>query len=121
MLEGRAGRWVLLMGHRALDWARLDQPTFDRIVEALVRHRFGDEVRAVNGRGGDDGIDIEVTLANGRLWILQLKFYPEGFSSVWGSRAPISESPSRPRHSSAQPGGRWSCRACAAPPSTSTS
>lgn len=70
----------------SVDWARQDQPTFDRIVEALVRHRFGDRVRAVNGRGGDDGIDIEITLEDGRLWILQLKFYPEGFSSVWGKR-----------------------------------
>ena len=43
----------------SIDWDRLNQPTFDRIVEALVRHRFGDKVRAVNGRGGDDGIDIE--------------------------------------------------------------
>lgn len=69
-----------------IEWTRLDQPTFDRIVEALVRHRFGDRVRAVNGRGGDGGIDIEITLDEGELWILQLKFYPEGFSSVWGQR-----------------------------------
>lgn len=69
-----------------VDWATLGQPTFDRIVEAVVRHRFGQSVRAVNGRGGDDGIDIEVVLGNGHLWILQLKYYPEGFSSVWGKR-----------------------------------
>lgn len=68
------------------DWANLGQPKFDRTVEALVRHRFGEKVRAVNGRGGDDGIDIEVALDDERLWILQLKFYPEGFSSVWGKR-----------------------------------
>jgi Restriction endonuclease len=70
----------------SVDWARLDQPTFDRIVEALMRHRFGDKVRAVNGRGGDGGIDIEITLGNGRLWILELKFYPDGFSSVHAKR-----------------------------------
>lgn len=69
-----------------LDWAALGQPTFDRVVEAMVRHRFGDVVRAVNGVGGDEGIDIEITLDGGRLWILQLKYFPEGFSSVWGAR-----------------------------------
>jgi hypothetical protein len=69
-----------------VEWANLDQPKFDRIVEALVRHRFGEKVRAVNGRGGDDGIDIEITFDDARLWILQLKFFPEGFSSVWGKR-----------------------------------
>ncbi|QYL30064.1 hypothetical protein TM48_04626 [Mycobacterium shottsii] len=51
-----------------------------------MRHRFGEKVRAVNGRGGDEGIDIGITLADGGLWILQLKYYPEGFSSVWGKR-----------------------------------
>jgi Restriction endonuclease len=70
----------------SVDWANLDQPKFDRIVEALVRHRFGEKARAINGRGGDEGIDIAVTLDGGRVWILQLKFYPEGFSSVWGKR-----------------------------------
>lgn len=76
-----------------IDWANLGQPEFDRTVEALVRHRFGEKVRAVNGRGGDDGIDIVITLDNECLRILQLKFYPEGFSSVWGQRrAAISKS-----------------------------
>ena len=69
-----------------LDWDTLGQPKFDRIVEALVRHRFGEAVRAVNGIGGDEGIDIEIILDRGRLWILQLKYFPEGFSSVWGAR-----------------------------------
>ncbi|WP_304116024.1 hypothetical protein [Mycolicibacterium bacteremicum] len=69
-----------------LDWDTLGQPLFDRVVEALVRDRLGDSVRAVNGAGGDEGIDIEITLENGRLWILQLKYFPEGFSSVWRAR-----------------------------------
>ncbi|WP_261879681.1 hypothetical protein [Mycobacterium marinum] len=69
-----------------LDWAALGQPKFDRVVEAIVRHRFGESVRAVNGVGGDEGIDIEITLAGGRLWILQLKYFPEGFSSVLRAR-----------------------------------
>ncbi|BBY28880.1 hypothetical protein MSEDJ_29760 [Mycolicibacterium sediminis] len=68
------------------DWGTLGQPKFDRVVEAIVRHRLGDSVRAVNGVGGDEGIDIEINLDGGRLWILQLKYFPEGFSSVWGAR-----------------------------------
>lgn len=82
MISGRVRVTSLVM----LEWATLGQSTFDRVVEALVRHRLGDSVRAVNGVGGDEGIDIEITLDGGRLWILQLKFFPEGFSSVWGAR-----------------------------------
>lgn len=69
-----------------LDWATLGQPMFDRVVEAIVRDRFGNSVRAVNGVGGDEGIDIEIALDGGRLWVLQLKYFPEGFSSVWRAR-----------------------------------
>ncbi|MFD6192106.1 MULTISPECIES: hypothetical protein [unclassified Streptomyces] len=47
----------------AVEWERIGQPRFGRIVEALV-HRMYDAtatVETVNGRGGDDGIDITVT------------------------------------------------------------
>lgn len=70
----------------SVDWANLGQVEFDRTVEALVRHRFGERARAINGRGGDDGRDIEVTFDDGRVWILQLKYFPEGFSSEWRKR-----------------------------------
>lgn len=70
----------------SVNWANLDQKLYDRIVEALVRHRFGNKVRSVNGRGGDQGIDIEVRSDSERVWILQLKYFPEGFSSVYGNR-----------------------------------
>ena len=63
----------------SIDWSTLGQDGFDRAVEVLVLRRFKDGVRAVNGRGGDDGIDIEI-LRNGVLRILQLKYFPEGFS-----------------------------------------
>ncbi|WP_395307965.1 hypothetical protein V4U86_21635 [Mycobacterium sp. AMU20-3851] len=63
----------------SIEWVTLKQHEFDRVVEALVLRRFGKGVRAVDGRGGDDGIDIEIT--NGtRRTILQLKCFPEGFS-----------------------------------------
>jgi hypothetical protein len=63
-----------------IEWDRLTQPEFDRIIEALVRDRFGADVRAVNGKGGDEGIDIAINVF-GRLWIMQLKYYPGGFST----------------------------------------
>jgi hypothetical protein len=55
-----------------------------------VKRRYrADEVRAVNGRGGDGGLDIEILTADGRLIILQLKYFPEGFSGGFAkSRRP---------------------------------
>ncbi|MFF3566108.1 hypothetical protein ACFYXS_39400 [Streptomyces sp. NPDC002574] len=79
----------------AIEWDHIGQPLFDRVVEALV-HRLYDQtarVRAVNGRGGDGGIDIEV-VSGGRLRIFQLKYYPDGFpsSSFKGRQASIKRS-----------------------------
>ncbi|MEU6346836.1 hypothetical protein ABZ883_38495 [Streptomyces sp. NPDC046977] len=78
----------------AIEWDRIGQPVFDRIVEALV-HRLYDQtaqVRAVNGRGGDGGIDIEVR-SGSRLRIYQLKYYVDGFpTSIKGRRASIKRS-----------------------------
>ncbi|MDX3357667.1 hypothetical protein PV703_31110 [Streptomyces sp. ME01-24h] len=79
----------------AIEWDRIGQPEFDRVVEALV-HRLYDQtarVRAVNGRGGDGGIDIEV-VSGGRLRIFQLKYYPDGFpaSSFKGRQTSIKKS-----------------------------
>ena len=70
----------------SMDWDRLGQQRFDRIVEVLVYRRFKGKVRAVNGRGGDGGIDIEIIDDDGHLWILQLKFFPEGFSGGFTGR-----------------------------------
>ncbi|MFF7216848.1 hypothetical protein ACFZAU_41110 [Streptomyces sp. NPDC008238] len=79
----------------AIEWDLIGQPVFDRVVEALV-HRLYDQtarVRAVNGRGGDGGIDIEV-VSGGRLRIFQLKYYPDGFpaSSFKGRQTSIKRS-----------------------------
>jgi hypothetical protein len=70
----------------SIDWERLGQPRFDRVVEVLAYRRFEGSVRAVNGRGGDGGIDIEIVEDDGRLWILQLKYFPEGFSGGFTPR-----------------------------------
>ncbi|BBZ38314.1 hypothetical protein [Mycobacterium conspicuum] len=79
----------------SIDWESIGQVNFDRVIEALIlrRHRGTNaRVRAVNGRGGDSGIDIEV-IDDGRLIIYQLKYFPGGFSGGWRTRRPqIKES-----------------------------
>ena len=78
-----------------INWDQLGQPRFDRVIEALVKRRYRDcDVRAVDGRGGDGGLDIEVVAADGRLTIMQLKYFPGGFSGGHAKtrRAQIKES-----------------------------
>lgn len=79
----------------AVKWKRIGQRKFDRIVEALV-HRAYDataRVEAVNGRGGDGGIDIKVAHGS-KVRIFQLKYYPDGFptSAHKGRRKSIEQS-----------------------------
>ncbi|KFF98199.1 hypothetical protein IQ62_26370 [Streptomyces scabiei] len=79
----------------AVEWERVGQPGFDRIVEAVV-HRVYEasaRVEAVNGRGGDDGIDIKV-IDGSRVRVFQLKYYLDGFptGSFKGRRKSIRES-----------------------------
>ncbi|MGF6881721.1 hypothetical protein ABH933_001232 [Nocardia sp. GP40] len=63
-----------------IDWDTIGQERFDRLVEALINRRYDtDEVTAVNGRGGDGGIDLDVRQGD-RVSIFQLKYFPEGFS-----------------------------------------
>ena len=66
----------------SIDWGRLTQPEFDRIVESLFMKENRDipkDAFVVNGRGGDRGIDIHIRRDN-RLIIVQLKYFAEGFS-----------------------------------------
>ncbi|MEV7077805.1 hypothetical protein AB0N88_04495 [Streptomyces sp. NPDC093516] len=79
----------------AVEWDRVGQPGFDRIVESLV-HRIYDasaRVEVVNGRGGDKGIDIKVTHRR-RVRIFQLKYYLDGFPTTAhkGRRKSIKQS-----------------------------
>ncbi|MEY2227920.1 hypothetical protein [Streptomyces sp. BF23-19] len=63
-------------------------------MEALAHRLYSEdaEVEVMNGRGGDGGIDIKVTL-DGRVRIYQLKYFPEGFpGSYQGRRAGIKRS-----------------------------
>ncbi|MGW3520585.1 hypothetical protein [Streptomyces hydrogenans] len=78
----------------AIEWDRIGQPAFDRYVEALLHRMFDDrgQVVVVNGRGGDDGIDVKVTTDVG-LRIFQLKYHPDGFpGSLKGRRTSIKKS-----------------------------
>ena len=70
-----------------LSWEKLNQSDFDRTVELLVTRRYKREhpelsVQAIDGRGGDGGIDIDVRepVTGKLLKIYPLKFFPEGFS-----------------------------------------
>ncbi|WP_318212024.1 hypothetical protein [Streptomyces sp. SJL17-1] len=76
----------------AFEWDRIGQPHFDRVVEALVHRLYSGsaEVRAVNGRGGDGGRDIDV-VQGGRLRIYQLKYFPDGLQGR-GRRPSIKKS-----------------------------
>lgn len=86
---------------RLVPWERIGQERFDELVEALVpyQHPLGSRVDAVDGRGGDDGVDVaarephpetgKVVLyrdEHGRLVVYQLKYFPEGFSGPHGGR-----------------------------------
>ncbi|MEU8993125.1 hypothetical protein AB0C98_43235 [Streptomyces sp. NPDC048558] len=72
----------------AIEWDGIGQPSFDRHVEALLYRMFdggSGRVIAVNGRGGDAGIDVQVTTDVG-LRIFQLKYFPDGFPGSLKSR-----------------------------------
>lgn len=70
----------------AFGWTKFrSHADFDRVVEAFFVNENNDldsDAYAVNGRGGDDGIDIHIR-RDGRLTIVQLKYFPEGFAGAW--------------------------------------
>jgi hypothetical protein len=70
----------------SIDWRKFaSQHDFDRVVEAFFVKEYKDEsgdTYAVNGIGGDGGIDIHIRHAD-KFIIAQLKFFPEGFSGGW--------------------------------------
>lgn len=79
-------------------WATCGREDFERAVELLLqrKHQPGlGHAQAVDGRGGDEGVDVDVTLADGTITtIYQLKYFPEGFSGGWSKtrRAQIKAS-----------------------------
>lgn len=68
----------------SIEWSKLPggQSKFDEVVEAFFVKEYAvdsGDTYAVNGRGGDGGIDIHIS-HNAKTIIAQLKFFPEGFS-----------------------------------------
>ncbi|MFG2961488.1 hypothetical protein ACGF5O_48220 [Streptomyces sp. NPDC048291] len=77
-----------------IEWAHMHQPDFDRLVELILyKARTGEgRVEAVNGRGGDGGIDVRIVRGS-ELEVVRLKFYLDGFpTSARGRRRAIRES-----------------------------
>lgn len=73
------------MAEYMYDWARCGRERFEAIVESLLVNKHETErtghAQAVESRGGDGGIDVDVTLDDGTLeTIYQLKYFPEGLS-----------------------------------------
>lgn len=69
------------------DWDKLEQREFDRAVELLLFLKFAHaRVTPLDGRGGDGGIDVLIEEASGRRIIVQLKYFPEGFSGKHSDR-----------------------------------
>jgi hypothetical protein len=62
-----------------LDWSRIDQPLFDRIVDTILGRIHGDRGFAPEGRGGDQGTDYTV---DDNAVIYQYKFYPDGANTA---------------------------------------
>lgn len=77
-----ANTTTFLKESNMINWDQVGQQRFDRVVEAIVQRRFAGQVRAINGRGGDNGIDIRIEHGN-QLNIMQLKYFPDGFSGGW--------------------------------------
>lgn len=70
----------------AVDWARFDQPLFDRFAESLLSRAHPDaEVEVVSDSGGDGGRDLVVREV-GTLTIYQFKFWTGDVTSTPASR-----------------------------------
>lgn len=67
-----------------IDWVAIGQAHFESVVNMLVKKEWSvkidTQVMPLDGRGGDQGIDIKVTLADGGLVVYQLKYFTDGIS-----------------------------------------
>ncbi len=63
---------------------------FDRVVEVLLRRMWEPkahtDVHVIDGRGGDDGLDVYVERNGFTVHVYQLKFFPEGMSGGFRTR-----------------------------------
>ncbi|WP_253870479.1 hypothetical protein [Promicromonospora umidemergens] len=79
-----------------IDWRRVGQGRFDMAVERLLWAKWGAVPGATalspDGRGGDAGIDFQVTTALGELTIYQFKYYPDRGLGVSSRKRHIRDS-----------------------------
>jgi hypothetical protein len=81
-----------------VDWAHILETQFNQLVEALLVREYtgnGLVAQALDGRGGDGGIDVDVRSkkTDQLTRIFQLKYFPEGFSGGFvNRRSQIKES-----------------------------
>jgi len=69
-----------------INWWAVTRQTFEKIAEILLSREFGTRGRAVNGSGGDDGIDY------GKI-IFQFKFFPDGVVQTLVPKDPDASEP----------------------------
>ncbi len=78
------------MAGQNVPFETMGQPEFDRVVEALLVAEFtggGFTAQALDGRGGDGGVDVGVWDPRGKVVrVFQLKYFPEGFSGLFSRR-----------------------------------
>jgi hypothetical protein len=82
---------------RSVEWDLLTREEFERWVNALLVRKYRDDPElnayAVDGRGGDDGMDVAVERGDDVTKVYQLKFYPEGMSNGFvGRRQKVKKS-----------------------------
>jgi len=67
-----------------IQWHQLTQPEYDERVEALFERMYERDpdrrIEVVDGRGGDGGHDIDIYYGDILEEIVQMKYFPEGFS-----------------------------------------
>lgn len=73
-----------------VDWSTIPEQRFNEVVEALLvaeYSRDGLRARAINGRGGDQGVDVGVWSGSADIVrIFQLKHYRDGWSTKQSQR-----------------------------------
>ncbi|TDU84015.1 hypothetical protein EV138_6483 [Kribbella voronezhensis] len=72
-----------------IDWRDVGRDDFEKIANALLGREYGSRGHAVNGRGGDAGIDYDV---DDTKIIFQYKFFPEGIPSEGTRRNQVKRS-----------------------------
>jgi hypothetical protein len=73
----------------SVDWRALGRDTFNEIVDILLGREFGTRGHAVNGRGGDAGIDYDIDDSK---IIFQYRFFCDGFPGSGSQRPQIKRS-----------------------------